>query len=156
MALDVVMDTAGKLAIEADILIFDPYKVNANGSVPKWCYVRGYTGYDLEDEVFLGKWLSNKTVENVTWWIRQSHVVVAEEAGTLLGVAAMTDTGKITLNYVSPHARFQESAKRSCNGWRHGRGLLASPNVFWRRRRRRFPFTRAWVTSRAGRCICFR
>ena len=63
------------------------------------------------DEVFLGKWLSNKTVENVTRWIRQSHVVVAEEAGTSLGVAAMTDTGKITLNYVSPHARFQGVSK---------------------------------------------
>jgi len=49
MALDVVIDTAGKLAIEADILVFDPYKVNANGSVPKWCYVHGYTRYDQED-----------------------------------------------------------------------------------------------------------
>jgi len=49
MALDVVIDNSGKLAIEADILIFDPYKVNANGSVPKWCYVNGYTGYDQED-----------------------------------------------------------------------------------------------------------
>src|ERR1700757_3014176 len=49
MALDVVIDNSGKLAIEVDILIFDPYKVNANGSVPKWCYVNGYTGYDQED-----------------------------------------------------------------------------------------------------------
>jgi hypothetical protein len=31
--------------------------------------------------------------------------------GTLLGIAAMTDTGKITLNYVSPHARFQGVSK---------------------------------------------
>lgn len=36
---------------------------------------------------------------------------MAEEAGTLLGVAAMTDTGKIILNYVSPHARFQGVSK---------------------------------------------
>ena len=49
MALDVVIDTAGKLAIEAAILIFDPYKVRATGSVPRWCYVRSYTGYDQED-----------------------------------------------------------------------------------------------------------
>jgi hypothetical protein len=49
MALDVVIDAVGKLAIEADILVFDPYKVNANGSVPKWCYVHGYTRYDQED-----------------------------------------------------------------------------------------------------------
>jgi N-acetylglutamate synthase-like GNAT family acetyltransferase len=58
------------------------------------------------DEVLLGKWLSNKTVENVMRWIMQSHVVVAEEAETILGVAAMNNSGKITLNYVSPDARF--------------------------------------------------
>ena len=49
MALDVVIDTAGKLSIEADILAFDPYKVMAVGSPPRWCYVHGYTGYDQED-----------------------------------------------------------------------------------------------------------
>jgi N-acetylglutamate synthase-like GNAT family acetyltransferase len=58
------------------------------------------------DGVLLGKWLSNKTIENVTRWIAQSHFLVAEEAGTLLGVAAMNETGKITLNYVLPEARF--------------------------------------------------
>jgi hypothetical protein len=63
------------------------------------------------DEVILGKWLSNKTVENVARWIRQSHGVVSEEAGTLLGVAAMTGSGKITLNYVSPEARFRGVSK---------------------------------------------
>ena len=59
------------------------------------------------DDVLLGKWLSNKTVENVMRWTVQNYVVVAEEEGTLLGVAAMNDTGRITLNYVSPHARFR-------------------------------------------------
>jgi hypothetical protein len=49
MGLDVVIDTAGKLAIEADILGFDPYKVYATGSLPRQCYVRSYTGYDQED-----------------------------------------------------------------------------------------------------------
>jgi hypothetical protein len=49
MGLDVVIDTVGKLAIEADILGFDPYKVYATGSVPRGCYVRSYTGYDQED-----------------------------------------------------------------------------------------------------------
>jgi hypothetical protein len=48
------------------------------------------------DEVLIGKWLSNKTVENVTRWIMQSHVVVAEETGMVLGVAAMNNSGKIT------------------------------------------------------------
>src|SRR5437867_10635366 len=63
------------------------------------------------DEILLGKWLSNKTVENVTRWIMQSHVVVAEEAGTVLGVAAMNDSGRITLNYVSPDAGFRGISK---------------------------------------------
>ena len=63
------------------------------------------------DEVLLAKWLSNKTVENVTRWIAQSHFLVAEEAGTLLGVAAMNAAGKITLNYVLPEARFRGVSK---------------------------------------------
>ena len=63
------------------------------------------------DEIYLGKWLSNKTVENVERWIMQSYFVVAEEAGTILGIAAMNDTGRITLNYVSPHARFRGVSK---------------------------------------------
>jgi len=37
------------LYIEADILAFDPYKVTASGSSPRWCYVHGYLGYDQED-----------------------------------------------------------------------------------------------------------
>ena len=49
MALDVVIDTTGKLAIEADILVFDPYRVTATGSPPRQCYVRSYFGYDQED-----------------------------------------------------------------------------------------------------------
>jgi hypothetical protein len=49
MALDVVTDTTEKLSTEADILVFDPYKVTANGPPPRWCYVHGYLGYDQED-----------------------------------------------------------------------------------------------------------
>jgi hypothetical protein len=50
MALDVVIDTSGKLSIEADILVFDPHKVVASGgSTPRFCYVRSYLGYDQED-----------------------------------------------------------------------------------------------------------
>jgi N-acetylglutamate synthase-like GNAT family acetyltransferase len=63
------------------------------------------------DEVLLSRWLSNKTVENLTQWIMQSHFVVAEEARTILGVAAMNASGKITLNYVSPDARFRGVSK---------------------------------------------
>ena len=51
MAFDVVIDHTAKLSIEADILIFDPYKVNTNthSSAPRFCYVRSYLGYDQED-----------------------------------------------------------------------------------------------------------
>jgi hypothetical protein len=49
MGLDVVIDTVGKFAIEADILGFDPYKVYVTGSLPRQCYVRSYLGYDQED-----------------------------------------------------------------------------------------------------------
>jgi hypothetical protein len=49
LALDVVSATTGRLSIEADILAMDPYKVTAEGSPPRSCYVHGYMGYDQED-----------------------------------------------------------------------------------------------------------
>jgi GNAT superfamily N-acetyltransferase len=58
------------------------------------------------DKAYLSKWLSNKTIENLGRWISQSHFLVAEEAGRIVGVAAITDSGKITRNYVDPVDRF--------------------------------------------------
>jgi hypothetical protein len=50
MGFDVVMDTTGKLTVEADILVFDPYKVVASGgSPPRFCYVRGQWRYGEKD-----------------------------------------------------------------------------------------------------------
>jgi hypothetical protein len=49
MALDVVMYSAGRLSIEADTLIHDPYKLTAIGFHPAYCYVNGNSGYDQED-----------------------------------------------------------------------------------------------------------
>jgi hypothetical protein len=50
MGFDVVMDTTGKLNVEADILVFDPYKVVASGgSPPRFCYVRSRLGYGQKD-----------------------------------------------------------------------------------------------------------
>jgi N-acetylglutamate synthase-like GNAT family acetyltransferase len=64
------------------------------------------------DEAFLTKWLSNKTAENVGRWISQRrHFFVAEDGGKILGAAAMLDSGKIILNYVSPDARFRGVSK---------------------------------------------
>jgi N-acetylglutamate synthase-like GNAT family acetyltransferase len=63
------------------------------------------------DPAVLGKWLSNKTVENVSRWIADNHFFVAEDDGRLLGCAAMDGAGRITLNYVAPDARFRGVSK---------------------------------------------
>ena len=50
LALDVVAYSVGNLSIEADTLIFDPYKLTAIGyQTSQFCYVSGNTGYDQED-----------------------------------------------------------------------------------------------------------
>ena len=65
------------------------------------------------DTARLASWLANKTSENVAAWISNpdNRVFVAVEGETILGVAAMTKTGEITLNYVSPDARFRGVSK---------------------------------------------
>jgi GNAT superfamily N-acetyltransferase len=61
------------------------------------------------DPAILERWLANKTPEIVASWIVQtgSTVLVAVEDGVILAVSAVTDGGEITLNYVSPDARFR-------------------------------------------------
>jgi hypothetical protein len=50
LALDAVIYNIGNLSIEADTLIFDPYKVTAIGhQTSQFCYVNGNTGYDQQD-----------------------------------------------------------------------------------------------------------
>ena len=60
------------------------------------------------DPAILDRWLANKTPEIVASWITQpgSSMLVAEGAA-ILAVGAVTDAGEITLNYVSPDARFR-------------------------------------------------
>jgi GNAT superfamily N-acetyltransferase len=62
-----------------------------------------------KDPAILARWLANKTPENVaSWMVRPDNsVLVAVEGGAILGVGAVTDKGEITLNYVSPDARFR-------------------------------------------------
>ena len=66
------------------------------------------------DAATLAAWLANKTPENVRAWIgeRNSHVLVADDGCAILGVAAIQSTGRISLNYVSPDARFRGVRKR--------------------------------------------
>ena len=62
------------------------------------------------EAAILERWLANKTPENVASWISRpnNHVfVVTDDEETILAVGAVTDAGEITLNYVSPDARFQ-------------------------------------------------
>jgi N-acetylglutamate synthase-like GNAT family acetyltransferase len=63
------------------------------------------------NEEILSKWLSKKTVENVRRWISESQFFVAEHQGRIIGVAAMMNSGKITLNYVDPAVRFRGVSK---------------------------------------------
>lgn len=61
------------------------------------------------DPVILQRWLRNKTPEKFVERINDPHstMLVAEEGDILLAVGAITSDGEITLNYVSPNARFQ-------------------------------------------------
>jgi GNAT superfamily N-acetyltransferase len=60
------------------------------------------------DPVILGRWLSNKTPDIFRSWIRPDNsLLVAVENGDILAVGCVTNGGEITLNYVSPDARFR-------------------------------------------------
>jgi GNAT superfamily N-acetyltransferase len=62
------------------------------------------------DPVLLERWLANKQPEIVAGWIAQpdrSVLVAVDDDDAILAVGSVTDTGEITLNYVSPQARFR-------------------------------------------------
>src|ERR1700754_3592550 len=60
------------------------------------------------DPAILRRWLSNKTPEIFRSWIKPGNaMLVAIEDGRILAVGCVTDFGEITLNYVSPDARFR-------------------------------------------------
>lgn len=65
------------------------------------------------DPLLLKPWLSNKTVEQFLVWLSMadSRLFVAENAGDIIAVGSMTICGEITLNYVSPEARFCGASK---------------------------------------------
>jgi GNAT superfamily N-acetyltransferase len=69
------------------------------------------------DPTILGRWLANKTPENIVSWITQpgNSVLVAAESGSILAVGAVTKAGNITLNYVSPDARFRGVSRALLN-----------------------------------------
>jgi GNAT superfamily N-acetyltransferase len=61
------------------------------------------------DPTILMRWLSNKTPEIVASWIASPNncLLVAVELGSILAVGSITKAGEVTLNYVSPDARFR-------------------------------------------------
>jgi predicted GNAT family acetyltransferase len=71
----------------------------------------------MDDPIALEDWLSNKTPANVRSWIvrADNHVFVATEGSAILAVGAVTSSGEITLNYVSPDARFAGVSKALLN-----------------------------------------
>jgi N-acetylglutamate synthase-like GNAT family acetyltransferase len=71
----------------------------------------------MGDSVALADWLSNKTPANVRAWVARAdnHVFVATERNAIVAVGAVTSSGEITLNYVSPDARFAGVSKALMN-----------------------------------------
>ena len=61
------------------------------------------------DAGMLAVWLSNKTRDAFRSWLAHqgNSVLVAVDQGIVIGVGAVSDTGEITLNYVSPDARLR-------------------------------------------------
>lgn len=61
------------------------------------------------DATILARWLDNKTIDNFAAWLAapRTSLMVAAEGDAILAVGAVTDDGEITLNYVSPDARFR-------------------------------------------------
>jgi GNAT superfamily N-acetyltransferase len=57
----------------------------------------------------LRRWLAGKTPDNVAAWATAagSSLLVGVEDDAVLAVGGVTDAGEITLNYVSPKARFR-------------------------------------------------
>ena len=70
-----------------------------------------------DDPIVLEKWLNNNTSDNMRSWIADpdSYVIVATEGAVIIGVGAVTSSGEITLNYVSPDARFRGVSKAILN-----------------------------------------
>lgn len=62
-----------------------------------------------DDPAILRSWLANKTPKIVEGWIadRDNSLLVAVEGTDVLAAGAVRNDGEITLNYVSPDARFK-------------------------------------------------
>lgn len=59
------------------------------------------------DRAVLASWLGNKTAHTIRTWLAApvNHMLVAERDGHLVGVALLTQSGKLSLCYVLPEAQ---------------------------------------------------
>jgi len=66
-----------------------------------------------DDPEILSKWLANKTPGIFRIWIARprNNLLVATRCERVVAVGAVTHDGEITLNYVSPDARFRGVSK---------------------------------------------
>jgi GNAT superfamily N-acetyltransferase len=62
-----------------------------------------------DDPDILARWLANKTPEHFAAWLADpgAALLVAVEGEAILAVGSVRNDGEITLNYVSPAARFR-------------------------------------------------
>ncbi len=61
------------------------------------------------DPEILGRWLANKTPENLVAWAADAgaSLLLAVEGEAILAVGSVGNDGEITMNYVAPAARFR-------------------------------------------------
>jgi GNAT superfamily N-acetyltransferase len=86
------------------------------------------------DPAMLERWLANKNPETFRSWIRPDNcLLVALDEGRMLAVGCLAQSGEITLNYVSPAARFSgvsdamlAALERRATQQGHSRCTLAS------------------------------
>ena len=64
--------------------------------------------YHGNDPRILGRWLSDKTPENVAAWTEDAghSTLVAIEGRGIVAAGSVCDSGGITMSYVAPGARF--------------------------------------------------
>ncbi len=66
-----------------------------------------------DDPVIIDEWLANKNPIHVALWISNAkhHVFVLKEAGQIIGVGGLSESGEITLLYVLPKVRYRGGGK---------------------------------------------
>ena len=101
------------------------------------------------DPFILRRWLANKTPENIAAWSADpdASLLLAVEEDVVLAVGSVRNDGEITMNYVSPAARFRgaSSALLAALEARAKERGNASCNLFSTETAHRFYLDRGYV-----------